>query len=108
MMLATLKYSGIDWDQGNEEKIKARVALEVIEIFFQQELLIKRDDRHSTLEERYLAMGYPKNVRRCLFVAYTLRLRGTEVFIRPISARYTHAKEEQAYALEVKKLKENA
>ena len=107
MALITLKHDGIDWDEGNSAKIEARVSLEVIEAFFKQELLIKEDLRHSLSEERYLAIGYAKNPRRCLFVAYTVRSKGAETLIRPISARYTHKKEEDAYEAEVKKLKEN-
>jgi uncharacterized protein len=32
-----------------------------------------------------------------MFVAFTIRMRGTERLIRPISARYMHAKEIRAY-----------
>lgn len=53
-------------------------------------------------------MGYTKDPKRCLFVAYTIRTRGAEKLIRPISARYTHKKEEEAYEAEVKKIKENS
>ncbi len=36
-----------------------------------------------------------------------MRLKGSKVIIRPISARYTHKKEKEAYEREIKKLKEN-
>ena len=45
--------------------------------------------------------------KRCLFVAFVVRLKGSELLIRPISARYTHKKEKEAYEHEIKKLKEN-
>jgi uncharacterized DUF497 family protein len=107
MRLATLEHDGLDWDEGNSAKIETRVSLEVIEDFFKQELLIKEDLRHSFSEERFLAMGYTKDPKRCLFVAYTIRTKGAEKLIRPISARFTHKKEEEAYEREIKKLKEN-
>lgn len=107
MRLSTLEHDGLDWDDGNTAKIEARVPLEAVEEFFKQELLIKEDLRHSFSEERFLAMGYIKDPKRCLFVAFTVRLKGNEKLIRPISARYTHKKEEKAYEREVKKLKEN-
>lgn len=107
MRLSTLEHDGLDWDDGNTAKIEARVPLEALEEFFKQELLIKEDLRHSFSEERFLAMGHTKNPKRCLFVVFAVRLKGNEKLIRPISARYTHKKEEEAYEREIKKLKEN-
>lgn len=107
MRLATLAHDGLDWDEGNSVKIETRISLEIIEDFFKQELLIKEDLRHSFSEERFLAMGYTKSPKRCLFVAYTIRTKGAEKLIRPISARFTHKKEEEAYEREIKKLQEN-
>jgi len=103
MKLATLEYDGFDWDEGNTAKIEERVAIEIVESFFKQRLLIKEDTRHSLSEERHLAVGYTKE-GRCFFVAYTIRNKGSEKLIRPISARYTHKKEEEAYEAEIKKL----
>jgi uncharacterized DUF497 family protein len=105
MRLATLDYDGFDWDEGNTGKVEERVAIEVVEDFFKQKILIKEDTRHSLSEERFLAMGYTKE-GRCFFVAYTIRTKGAEKLIRPISARYTHKKEEEAYEAEIKKLQE--
>jgi uncharacterized protein len=34
---------------------------------------------------------------RALFVAFTFRMKGEAVFIRPVSARYMHRKEIEAY-----------
>lgn len=107
MRLATIEHDGLDWDDGNTAKIEARVPLEVLEDFFKQELLVKEDLRHSFSEERFMAMGYTKEPKRCLFVAFTVRTKGDETLIRPISARYTHKKEEEAYEKEIKKLKDN-
>tara|TARA_B110001454_G_C12722850_1_gene435536 strand:+ start:5876 stop:6202 length:327 start_codon:yes stop_codon:yes gene_type:complete len=107
MKLAKLEHDGLDWDDGNTAKIEARVPVEVLEDFFKQELLVKEDQRHSFSEERFLAMGYTKEPKRCLFVAFTIRNKGSEKLIRPISARYTHKKEEEAYEAQIKKLQEN-
>lgn len=98
-----LVHDGLDWDVGNKSENEARLPLEVIEEFFKQELLIKEDLRHSSSERRFLAMGYTNNPNRCLFVAFTFRLKGNEQLIRPISARFMHKKEEDAYEREVKK-----
>ena len=105
MKSSTLDYDGLDWDEGNRGKIAARVPLEVLEAFFKQELLIKEDVRHSSTERRFLAIGYTRNPKRCLLVAFTLRAKGNEKLIRPISARYTHKKEEDAYEREIEKIK---
>lgn len=107
MKILTLEYDGLDWDQGNKAKIESRVSAKVIESFFKQELLVKQDLRHSSEEERFLAIGYTKEPKRCLFVAFTIRFKDEEKLIRPISARYTHKKEQEAYEKEIKKLKEN-
>lgn len=103
MRLVTLDFDGFDWDEGNTSKVEARVAIEIVENFFMQEILVKEDSRHSLSEERFLAIGYTKE-KRCFFVAYTIRTKGSEKLIRPISARYTHKKEEEAYEAEIKKL----
>ncbi len=105
MQLSYLEYNGFEWDNGNVAKIESRVPVNEIENFFQQELLIKADFRHSHNEERFLAIGYTKKSKRCLLVAFTFRLNGHDKLIRPISARYTHKKEEEAYEREIKKLK---
>lgn len=105
MKFAVLDHDGLDWDSGNIIKIEARVSVKVVEDFFKQKLLIKEDPRHSWNEKRFLAMGYTRDVR-CFIVAYTIRFKEGQRLIRPISARYTHKKEERAYEAEVKKLQE--
>jgi len=52
MRLATLDYDGFDWDDGNIAKMEARVAIEVVEGFFKQEILVKEDTRHSLKEAK--------------------------------------------------------
>ncbi len=107
MRLLIIEHGGLDWDDGNIYKIEARVSREAIHEFFRHEVLVKQDLRCPSSEERFLAIGHAKDTRRCLFVAFTFRAKGSEKLIRPISARYMHKKEKEAYEKEVKKLKEN-
>jgi uncharacterized protein len=60
-------------------------------------LPILPDTAHSQQEQRFRAIGRDEN-GRALFVVFTLRRRGREVLIRPISARYMHKKEADHYA----------
>jgi hypothetical protein len=99
-----LEYDGFDWDEGNTAKIESRVSIKAVEEFFEMKIIFKEDTRHSLSEERFIAMGHTKSPKRCLFVAYTIRIKGNEILIRPISARFTHKKEEEAYEEQVKKL----
>ena len=52
------------------------------QIFFRQPLLVKRDVKHSELENRYYALGRT-DAERLLFVVFTVR----KDKIRVISAR---------------------
>ena len=96
-----LKFDGFDWDDGNTAKITARLTLDEVELLFKQKLLVKEDTRHSFSEERWIVMGNHPN-GRCIFVAFTIRKKGDESLIRPISARYMHEKEQKIYE-EIKK-----
>jgi uncharacterized DUF497 family protein len=54
------------------------------------------DETHSQEEQRFRAIG--KTVEgRTVFVIFTQRQQGKDIFIRPISARYMHNKEVAAY-----------
>ena len=49
-----------DWNEGNKEKnwIKHRVTIkETEQVFFNNPRIIWKDDKHSTLEERYIILG---------------------------------------------------
>ncbi len=88
---------GFDWDGGNRRKseVKHDVSqVEAEEIFFNSPLLIGPDEKHSEVENRYLALG-KTNQARPLTVVFTLRQNGT--LIRVISARDQHRKERQLY-----------
>jgi uncharacterized DUF497 family protein len=88
--------TGFDWDEGNRAKCeKHGVSLSEIEQAFQAGLLVM-PDRTGSAETRFNAVGRNAEGRH-LFVVFTLRQSANGVLIRPISARYMHAKEVQAY-----------
>jgi uncharacterized DUF497 family protein len=89
--------SGFDWDNGNWAKCeKHGVSIAEIEALFLSRPLIAPDLRHIGAEDRLIAVGRTRD-RRPIFVAFTLRLVGGATLIRPISARYMHAKEMARY-----------
>jgi uncharacterized DUF497 family protein len=92
-----IQHDGFDWDEFNSGKVKSRMPLEVVENFFEKDLLVREDKRHSLSEQRFIAMGELGN--RVLFVAFTMRKMGSEILIRVISSRYVHtgSKEREFY-----------
>jgi uncharacterized DUF497 family protein len=81
-----------DWDLGNIEKIQERFTIGEVEAFFDQDLLVVEDFRHSDSEKRFIATGIgPRN--KAMFVCFTLRLDR----IRVISARFMKVKEAIKY-----------
>jgi len=83
-----------DWDDGNWPKCgKHGVAREEIErLFLEGRAQVAPDLKHTTpTESRHIAVGRVDG--RAMFVAFALR----GGFIRPISARYMHAKEASNY-----------
>jgi len=95
--MITLEVGGFEWDRGNSAKCqKHGVSVGEIEELFQNEPRVAPDPEHSQEEGRLLAVGRT-NAGRPLFVAFTLRSREGRLLIRPISARYMHAKEIAAY-----------
>ena len=93
-------YSGFDWDAGNREKCQSHgVSLSEIQELFAHEVAVFPDVAHSDSEMRFLAIG--RNLAgRHIFVAFTLRERDGERYLRPISARYMHRKEVDHYEKE--------
>ena len=55
--------------------------------------------RHSQRESRLRAIGRTQNGRG-VFIVFTLRRKGEEILIRPVSARYMHNKEIDAFEKE--------
>ena len=91
--------SGFDWDEGNRAKCqKHGVSVAQIEALFRQGPRIAPDLGHSA-EDRLIAVGRA-STGRPLFVAFTIRTKGTRRLIRPVTARYMHAKEIAAYEKE--------
>jgi uncharacterized DUF497 family protein len=58
------------------------------------------DVRHSHGAPRFIAIGRTE-AGRSVFAVFTLRQRGGETFIRPVSARYMHRKEVEHYEKEI-------
>ena len=86
-----------DWDFGNSEKCRKHgVDLEEIEQALVADPIVMGDLRHSLVEARFHAVGRAAS-GRAVFVVFTIRSRGTEDVIRPISARYMHSKEVARY-----------
>lgn len=92
--MTDLDFEGFDWDAGNSTKShkKHGISQEAIEAFFANEPEIIEDPRHSSQERRWLAVGRGED-QRWLIVAFTLRSKAGKKTLRPISARYMHAKE---------------
>ncbi|MCD4719950.1 MAG: BrnT family toxin [Desulfobacula sp.] len=87
--------TGFDWDDGNIDKNwkKHKVTpSECEQIFFNLPLIIQNDAKHSEKEVRYYSLGQT-NVKRLLFIAFTIRNN----FIRVVSARDMSRKERKAY-----------
>lgn len=84
---------GFDWDAGNWPKCgKHGVERREIEQVFGSDPAVFPDPVHSAVETRYLAIGQTV-AGRWVFVAFTLRFREGRTLVRPISARFMHAKE---------------
>jgi uncharacterized protein len=95
-----LRISGFDWDEGNRAKCRKHgVSILEIEDLFAQSPRIAPDPRHSADEDRMLAVGRTA-LGRPIFVAFTIRTKNKLRLIRPVTARYMHAKEIAAYEKE--------
>lgn len=95
-----MRANGFDWDNGNREKCKKHgFSTSVIENLFARPLAVLPDAAHSKRKHRFRAIGQTDEGRG-VFVVFTLRRKGDEVLIRPISARYMHRKEIEAYEKE--------
>jgi hypothetical protein len=94
-----LRVSGFDWDEGNRAKCqKHGLSIAQIEALFTHSPRIAPDRKHSADEDRSIAVG--RIAGRPAFVAFTMRVKGKRRFIRPVSARFMHAKEVAAYEKE--------
>jgi uncharacterized DUF497 family protein len=89
-----LGFDGFDWDKGNATKslVKHGISMAMVEALFKGQRFIAADPKHSQDEARFLAVGITDH-GRWMLVSFTLRLKDARPRIRPISARYMHAKE---------------
>jgi hypothetical protein len=95
--MMNLRVSGFDWDEGNRTKCqKHGVPMMEIEDLFAHGPRIAPDPKHSVDGDRLIAVGRT-NTGRAIFVAFTIRTKGRRRLIRPVTARYMHAKEIAAY-----------
>lgn len=92
-----LKALDIEWDSGNYAKCTKHgvSTIEIEDMFKLDDVFIVADKKHSTTEERLIAVGKPPQ-GRFVFVAFTIRNNA----IRPVSARYMHKGEIERYEKE--------
>ena len=99
-----LAVAGFDWDDGNRNKCqKHGVAIVDIEAMFLRPIALVPHPDHSHEEERFKAIG-TNDEGRGLFVVFTLRKRGRETLVRPISARYITEKRSRTMKKKLPKL----
>jgi uncharacterized DUF497 family protein len=92
--------AGFDRGAGNRAKCQRHgVSVADIEALFSSPLLIVPDAAHSKAETRIRALGSTSD-GRMIFLVFTVRRKAGLRLIRPISARYVHAKEVAAYEKE--------
>jgi uncharacterized DUF497 family protein len=75
------------------------VSVADIEMLFSRPLLIVPDTRHSKTETRIRALGKTSS-GRMIFLVFPVRRKAGLRLLRPISARYVHAKEVASYEKE--------
>jgi uncharacterized DUF497 family protein len=95
-----MDFARFDWDSGNVAKCqKHGVSIAEVESVFRGQVRIAPDLEHSLVEERLKAIGV-SGAGRNVLIAFTVRLRGADRLIRPVSARYMHAREVAHYEKE--------
>jgi uncharacterized DUF497 family protein len=91
-----LQVDGFDWEDGNRSKCQQHVSIAEIEALFVHAPRVAPDPKHSADEDRLLAVGRT-GTGKPLFVAFTMRTKEGRRLIRPVTARYMHAREIAAY-----------
>lgn len=87
--------SEFEWDEGNTQKVSARMTMEEAESAFMGEPLIFFDELHSGKEPRWFLMN--QIGKKPLALVFTVR----KDKIRIISARYMHKREVSKYAKKI-------
>jgi uncharacterized DUF497 family protein len=86
-----------DWDQGNRGKCqKHGVTIEEIEAVLSGSPYIGPDPYPLEIEARFQAIDQTAK-GRYVFIVFTFREKAKGLAVRPISARYMHAKEVQKH-----------
>lgn len=95
-------FDGFDWDSGNRGKCckHGLTIAEIEQVLAGAETLIVPDEKNSSVEPRFLAIGRTATARYAV-VIFTPRRRDDKSVLRPISARYMHRKEIDKYAQEI-------
>ena len=73
--------------------------MDEIEGLFAGDVTVFEDEGHSAVERRLKAICKAPS-GRSVFVVFTLRQRGEDMMLRPISARHMHKKEVAYYEKE--------
>lgn len=90
-------FGGFEWDVGNSAKVEAHgMSRAEVESVFESEPLVGPDPFDPKIEKRWRAIGRTTAARLAL-VVFTIRERENVQLVRPISARYMHAKEAKKY-----------
>jgi uncharacterized protein len=87
--------TGFQWDEGNLFKIWDRHGVSMAEcehVFFNRPLVVATDEKHSSAEARFYALGHT-GAKRPLFVVFTIR----GDLVRVISARDMNRHERKIY-----------
>ncbi len=100
--MVKIGFSGFAWDGANLVKCqKHGVSISEIEyVLAHAESLMIPDLKNSQGEPRYIAIGQTAK-GRWTFVVFTPRTSAGVTFLRPLSARYMHAREIRKYAQEI-------
>lgn len=93
--------AGFNWDDGNVPKCQRHgVTIGEIEAAFQGPIHVFPAAAHSATEARHVAVGRSTSGRH-LLIAFTYREIDKRRLIRPISARFMHAKEVSHYEAQI-------
>jgi len=90
-----IRCTGFQWDDGNLLKTWERhgvLANESEQVFFNRPLIVAADEKHSSVESRYYALGHT-DTGRLLFVVFTIRGE----LVRVISSRDMNRRERRIY-----------
>ena len=92
-----MRIDGFDWDVWNLVKCqKHGVSTGEIEALLRDQVGFSHDVLHSIVEQRLVVVGR-NAVGRAIFVVFTIRAKEGRSLLRPITARYMHAKEARRY-----------